>query len=65
MLAYSLMEYEGELYRINISESCAGEEKILDYFFVVWGRATVTERKHLMVPSTHAFITIACAYVIT
>ena len=53
MLAYSLTEYAGELYRIKLS--CAGDEKI--YFFVVWGRANVTECKHLMVP-IYAFITI-------
>ena len=53
MLAYSLTEYAGELYRIKLS--CAGDEKI--YFFIVWGRANVTECKHLMVP-IYAFIMI-------
>ena len=56
MLAYNLTEYAGELYRIKLS--CAGNEIILDYLFVVWGKAIVTGRKHLMVPSIYAFITI-------
>ena len=45
MLAYSSMEYVGELYRIKVS--CAEDET--NYIFVVWGTTNVTERKHLVI----------------
>ena len=48
MLAYSLKEYVGELYRITLS-TCAGDEK--RFIFVIWGTANVTEREYLIIYS--------------
>ena len=44
--AYDFEEYEGELYRMNLSCSSKGLPKNGCLFFKVIGQANITEREH-------------------